>query len=643
MVSVPRYQPGQAQLRRAPAFQISADIPAAAVGGGQEVASAAQALGDLGGAVTQIYLKEREKARDVATSDYSAQVAQLETETKIGIEKFKGKDALDAAEQGLADFDSAFKEMDKGIKDPEVRRRVRVQYQQYRDRVNGWAQPYAAGQMREYSRDVTKARVTTEFNAAFNDPSPTRINDALAVIYGELRAQGERDGESPEVLMDKFATVRSKLHVAIIGKFLSEGDTQRAQAYFNEVSGKPSEDGKSRVGNQIVDPEDFTKTQRALEIGNFQTGVDNEVERLLAIFNLDDSEAYSAAKEEVKNIKDDKKRHAVMGALEAERTKAVAEQDRIETETTENLIRAGERAKAAASAGGKPANSLEQIFTPVEMVKYEELSAAKRETIKKFIFTPVVNNDAMYLGADTFFKADADLYKFAKENPAEYLALVSNFDEEHRKKFDARRAAGQKSVANTEQQDVERREKDAIENAIVYGEIFYDRARGKESKTIDDFQQEKYFREAVQTRKEQFIAKNNGRNPDADEFRALVGGALSETVIAGRSLKRVVDLSAAERRLVGTEDLSSKQVDEVISTTSEASQKYMLGILRKEKKSASREMMARLFLAYRLDDKARFMELLRALPANLGDPIKEVPAETESALEDIKGGIFWNR
>ena len=233
MPVVPKYEPGQVNLGRLPAFETNVQAPIEAFGGGQAAAATSEALGDLGQTVAKIYFTERERGRDLAVSEYKTRLSERETESKIQIEKIRGKDALDAAERGLGDFDRFYGDLDKEIKDEEVRRRVKELYQGHRNHLNAWAQPYALGQDRDHKIATLRQSIEKEQDAVKIDSSIERIAASIASQKKDIDSLAIHLGTGKDEVEQEFSRARSITHFNVVNRYLKLKDGLAAKQYFN--------------------------------------------------------------------------------------------------------------------------------------------------------------------------------------------------------------------------------------------------------------------------------------------------------------------------------------------------------------------------------------------------------------------------
>src|SRR5262245_14448061 len=124
MVTVPRYGEPQARQAPLPGVRVPTELPAAAAGGGEAAARAAGQARGLAQDAGALAAQEGEEAIRSTSAEYVTRISQEETRLKTKLAGVRGKGALEAADQTLAEFDKFHEGLGKEIENEEVRRRV---------------------------------------------------------------------------------------------------------------------------------------------------------------------------------------------------------------------------------------------------------------------------------------------------------------------------------------------------------------------------------------------------------------------------------------------------------------------------------------------------------------------------------------
>lgn len=237
MARIPIYN--QPQIQQAPIAGGRAPEAGdlAAYGGGQGVAEVFGQARGLAGDAAKMAQESYRDTLNLQLAELTAKLSDEETRQKVHLQGVKGKDALKASDDVLNNFDGFYKKVDEGIGNSELRDKFRMAYLQHKQSLNGYAQPYAADQMRNYSNEVTQSVITTEQRAVEQDASKERILLSIMRQNAALEDFAKRNGQSPEWLDAQQKEHESATHMKVLNLMLDSGQDMAAKNYFTANSG----------------------------------------------------------------------------------------------------------------------------------------------------------------------------------------------------------------------------------------------------------------------------------------------------------------------------------------------------------------------------------------------------------------------
>lgn len=233
MPEIPQY--GEPQVRSAPlpGVRVAESQPLEAFGGGPSAAAPSRAVAQN---MQVLEARAEQKYRtgvEVESMEIASKLAAEETRLKLGLENVKGKDAQAAADKSLVDFDEFYKGINKGIQNDDVRVRAQGHFLKYKQSLNESGQTYAAGQVRQWDDQTTKALVKTEQDAAQADPSPARVELSILRQKAAMDDYGRRNGLPPEAIEQHNQQLESATHRVVLDQMLAKGQDRAAKEWYD--------------------------------------------------------------------------------------------------------------------------------------------------------------------------------------------------------------------------------------------------------------------------------------------------------------------------------------------------------------------------------------------------------------------------
>lgn len=248
---MPTVRPYQQQVRTAalPIARVNTRAPEGAFSGGVDIAPAASVL-------MQQAQREKQRTDQVALleQDTAAQELALAQETKATARK--GKDALAAPAEALAEYDKGVSEIEGNIASPDQKALFRARAIQHRFALHTSVERHAAAESERYDAQTTDAAIGIRFDTALkNYRDSTAVNGAIAETRAILGDYATRQGWSPERRQEMIAAAVSKTHTGVIDRMLTAGDDLSATSYY-------------ATHKADVTGADALKVDKALEVGS---------------------------------------------------------------------------------------------------------------------------------------------------------------------------------------------------------------------------------------------------------------------------------------------------------------------------------------------------------------------------------------
>jgi hypothetical protein len=261
MPTVPRLNPQAVQQRAIQGARVSADTSVETFGGGQALTQRQQALTGIAETVTRIEQEERQKANDIATTDYYTKLAQKKQElfwdTNKGVIARKGKDSFSALDDYGKEFDAYADELEQGLASPEQREMAQKIRARERLEFDESIHRHMAKESSEFQDQTVKAGIkTARDEAVLNYMDPEKVKRSIQ-LQESLIMQGA-SGKPPALVQAEVQEVRSQTHASVIERRLTNGDDTGAMKYFEAVKG------------EITDPTSLKHLETALNEGKLR-------------------------------------------------------------------------------------------------------------------------------------------------------------------------------------------------------------------------------------------------------------------------------------------------------------------------------------------------------------------------------------
>lgn len=326
MPTVQRY--GQRQIRTAalPGVRRTAAETALSRGAGVEQAKAATAetIGRVGSAVASFGLQQyaeiqrqaRERADAVARLSWQNRLAQFETDAvyspETGIAATRGAAAMELPERVLGEFQKLVTEIEAGLTTDAQRLAFAADVQAARATIYAKVQSHVSSEITKLEANELTAFVENQRSLAIaNADDLPLVGRSLAEMTDAIRRHGANVGMGPEQIEQAIAAQRSAVHAGIIDRYLTRGQQQAAQVYFEET--------RSEISGESI-----AKIEQALSVGRVRAEGQRLADEILA-----GGGTLAEQRERARAIADPEVRDNVMSRLEHEaqiRARVEAEQ-----------------------------------------------------------------------------------------------------------------------------------------------------------------------------------------------------------------------------------------------------------------------------------------------------------------------------
>jgi hypothetical protein len=315
MPTVQRYGQRQVRTLALPGARRTAAETALSQGAGVEEARGAkfETIGRVGAGVAQlgatVYADLREKAQaranDVARLSWKNRLSQWETDTvyntETGVMATRGAAANELPERVMGEFETLVSEIEAGLTSEAQRLAFAQDVTSVRSQVYNTVQSHVSQEITKLEANELTAFVENQRSyAVSNANNPRIVGQSLAEITAAIRKHGQNVGMGAEQIEAAITAQRSAVHSQVIDRFLTAGNQQAAQVYFEET--------KSEISGESV-----AKIEKALTVGRVrQEGQKKSDEILLAGGTLAEQRA------KAREIEDPEVRDDVMSRLEHE-------------------------------------------------------------------------------------------------------------------------------------------------------------------------------------------------------------------------------------------------------------------------------------------------------------------------------------
>lgn len=236
-----------------PSFRVSTEGGAQeAFGGGRAVSDTSELLR----VADALWQRERDKVDTAAVLESENAAWEIEKELfhdpVNGAFTRRGKDALTASEEAMSTYRERLDELINGLSNERQRQAFRERSQSRRIALDGQAERYVAGQIREYTDAQTQAaldNITDQAALAFDDPEELAM--LLEKKKGIISTYAGQFGITGEALERQQLVEGSKLHSVVMTRMLSKGLEDAAQAYLTEHTAELTSGDRAEIERQL--------------------------------------------------------------------------------------------------------------------------------------------------------------------------------------------------------------------------------------------------------------------------------------------------------------------------------------------------------------------------------------------------------
>jgi len=187
--------------------------------------------------VAKIAEEERQKADQIALTDAYGKLSALDTQLlhdpKTGAFSRRGQNAFTAPEETRAAWQMGAAEIAHGLTTDAQRmafHRTAVLRGADLDRA---VQQHVAGEIQRYDDETMQNYIINERDAAtLNFRDPARVQSAIGNQIAALTKYAQRNGLPEEWKAERIAEARSKTHIGVIDRMLSNGFDRLAKRYY---------------------------------------------------------------------------------------------------------------------------------------------------------------------------------------------------------------------------------------------------------------------------------------------------------------------------------------------------------------------------------------------------------------------------
>lgn len=254
MPVVPRAQ-RQVGTAPLPGARVSPGAPAAAFG-----VPASVDLSGLQRSAERVYEQERQKANQAALLDADSQAWELEKglfhDPKTGALQSRGKNAIDATDKAVTDYEKGIGEIGTKLSSDEQRLAFQARAQARRIALDGRLQEHVANETQRYVDEQFDTAIRSRIDEALSTFQDGANVDRLVLEQKAIvREYGKNHGWAPEVTDAKTAAAVSQTRAGVISRMLTAGDDRTATAYYAKYKAD-------------ITGSDAERIDKALEIGS---------------------------------------------------------------------------------------------------------------------------------------------------------------------------------------------------------------------------------------------------------------------------------------------------------------------------------------------------------------------------------------
>jgi hypothetical protein len=235
-VPQPDINPGSSQF---PAMHVPTEAPAAAFGGGSEVAGAFKAGQELSDTISGIAEKHQQQANQVMHTDIDTQLAGLQAKVQVQAQQMRGKDAMGAQAMAQNAWSQGVSEILKQAQpNQDVYRSVSASAAARGMALNDAVHQHATSELFQYENNQTVAGIKGAQNlAAINANDPQAVGREMGQIETLATQYFKRNGIDPDSDSGKefIQTQKSGTYRAVIDEAIKANNFNGAQAYFDQA------------------------------------------------------------------------------------------------------------------------------------------------------------------------------------------------------------------------------------------------------------------------------------------------------------------------------------------------------------------------------------------------------------------------
>lgn len=208
------------------------NAPAETFGGG--AAARAPDLQPLAGEVTNIYQQEKQKADEIAQTDFGSKLSALETQLTVATKQRLGKDAFGAPEDVAEQWNAGADKIGEGVTNDAQKIAFGRMRAMHEEALNSTVQHHVAQQRMAYDSATTEAYVANERSAGLSSGDPDRVGLSITNQQIAIAKQMDRIGASADVAKEQLALAASSTHVGYIQQLVDEHRIPDARAYLEQ-------------------------------------------------------------------------------------------------------------------------------------------------------------------------------------------------------------------------------------------------------------------------------------------------------------------------------------------------------------------------------------------------------------------------
>jgi len=268
-----RYGQRQVSTNPLPGARRSASDTALALGAGVEMerARTAETIANVAGGFasmaaneySDMVRKERAAADNTALLEAKNKLARFQQDElwgDKGVFSRTGRDSFDAPETSTQRFNERASEIEASLTTQEQRDRFNEMRNAEGLSFETTVRRYVRGEIDKFSKEqhdgaLTNARNQAIQSASLPGHSPTErmegVNDNLVFGIAEIRRYGKDKGTAKELVESQIEAFRSNVHDGVISGFISNGEVDAAEQYFEEAEAQLLPEARERVAKAL--------------------------------------------------------------------------------------------------------------------------------------------------------------------------------------------------------------------------------------------------------------------------------------------------------------------------------------------------------------------------------------------------------